>query len=131
MGCPGMNYPELPAQYHEGINLPFGTVTNPNWPFRVDSSPIFMSPAMNCTKGLFKQYLNYILFVLQVLFMVLHCFNLFKWHPQNTYVPPFGEGKPVWQVVDELAADNEYWAENFMQGWQDMVTNRNGSNIVT
>ena len=63
--------------------------------------------------------------------MVLHCFILFKWHPQNTYVPPFGEGKPVWQVVDELAADNEYWAENFMQGWQDMVTNRNGSNIVT
>ena len=36
----------------------------------------------------------------------------------------------MWQVVDELAADNEYWAENFMQGWQDMVTNRNGSNIV-
>ena len=57
---------------------------------------------------------------------------------QNDYVPNFGEGKPIHQVVDELASDNEYWAEMFMQvmmmmmmmttmmfmqGWQDMVTN--------
>ena len=35
-------------------------------------------------------------------------------------------GKPIHQVVDELASDNEYWAEMFMEGWQDMVTNRIG-----
>ena len=36
------------------------------------------------------------------------------------------DGKPIHQVVDELASDNEYWAEMFMEGWQDMVTNRIG-----
>ena len=46
---------------------------------------------------------------------------------QNTYVPSYEPaGKPIHQVVDELASDNEYWAEMFMEGWQDMVTNRIG-----
>lgn len=71
-----------------GLDRDFGTVDQPNWPFRVDSSPIFSSPAMNCSK--------------------------------NTYAP---EGKPMHQIVDELASDNEYWAEKFLEGWHIMVTN--------
>ena len=57
VGCPGMNFAELPAQYHQGLDLPFGTVHEPNWPFRVDSSPIFSSPAMNCTKDTVKYHM--------------------------------------------------------------------------
>ena len=71
-----------------GLDRDFGTVDEPNWPYRVDSSPIFSSPAMNCSK--------------------------------NTYAP---EGKPMHQIVDELASDNEYWAEKFLEGWHIMVTN--------
>ena len=33
------------------------------------------------------------------------------------------EGKPMHQIVDELASDNEYWAEKFLEGWHIMVTN--------
>lgn len=76
-----------------GLDRPFGKVNveveEPNWPYRVDSSPIFSSPAMNCSK--------------------------------NQYAP---EGTPLHQVVDELAADNEYWAEMFLEGWHGMVTNQ-------
>jgi len=39
---------------------------------------------------------------------------------KNTYAP---EGKPMHQVVDELASDNEYFAEMFMEGWQMMTSN--------
>ena len=39
---------------------------------------------------------------------------------KNPYAP---EGKPMHQIVDELASDNEYWAEKFLEGWHIMVTN--------
>ena len=38
----------------------------------------------------------------------------------NTYAP---EGKPMHQIVDEFASDNELWAEKFMEGWQQMIAN--------
>ena len=119
-----MNFADLPAQYHQGIDLPFGSVQEPNWPYRVDSSPIFSSPAMNCTKETIK-----ILFCLSLHFAGGGCQFVFMslTFVQNTYVPSYEPaGKPIHQVVDELASDNEYWAEMFMEGWQDMVTNRIG-----
>ena len=39
----------------------------------------------------------------------------------NEYIPE-GEDKPVYQVVDELAADNELFAENFLDSWHIMTT---------
>jgi len=71
-----------------GLDEPFGTLDQPNWPFRNKGSPIWASPAMQC--GL------------------------------NEYAP---EGKPLYQIVDDFAADNEYWAEKFMEGWQMMISN--------
>jgi len=70
-----------------GLDRPFGTITTPNWPYRNTGSPIFASPAMECSL--------------------------------NTYAP---DGKPMHQIVDELASDNEYFAEMFLEGWQ-MFTN--------
>ena len=40
--------------------------------------------------------------------------------PKNDYSP---KGKPLFQIVDELAADNEVWAEHFLDGWQQMTSN--------
>ena len=39
----------------------------------------------------------------------------------NEYIPE-GEDKPVYQVVDALAADNELFAEHFLDGWHIMTT---------
>ena len=71
-----------------GLDEPFGSVDAPNWPYKVSTSPIFASPAMQC--GV------------------------------NDYSP---EGKPMYQIVDELAADNEHWAEMFLEGWHQMGSN--------
>jgi len=71
-----------------GLDEPFGSITEPNWPFRNSGSPIWGSPAMHC--GL------------------------------NEYAP---EGKPMHQIVDDLANDNEYFAGLFMEGWQQMISN--------
>ena len=38
----------------------------------------------------------------------------------NTYAP---EGKPMHEVVDALASDNEVWAKTFLEGWQLMTAN--------
>ena len=43
----------------------------------------------------------------------------------NTYAP---DGKPMHEIVDELANDNEYFAEKFLEGWQ-MFT-ENGNNPI-
>ena len=40
--------------------------------------------------------------------------------PVNDYAP---EGKPMYQIVDELASDNEVFAEKFLEGWQQMTSN--------
>ena len=40
---------------------------------------------------------------------------------KNEYIPE-GEDKPVYQVVDELASDNELFAEHFLDGWHIMTT---------
>lgn len=71
-----------------GLDEPFGTITEPNWPFRNNKSPIFNSPAMKCEV--------------------------------NTYAP---EGRPMHEIVEEFASDNEVWAEKFLEGWQQMTSN--------
>jgi len=38
----------------------------------------------------------------------------------NTYAP---EGQPMYSIVDELAADNEFFAATFLDGWQQMTSN--------
>ena len=40
--------------------------------------------------------------------------------PKNDYAP---KGKPIYQIVDEMADDNELWAEYFLDGWHQMTTN--------
>ena len=40
---------------------------------------------------------------------------------KNEYIPE-GEDKPVYEVVDELAKDNELFAEHFLDGWHIMTT---------
>ena len=39
---------------------------------------------------------------------------------KNQYAP---EGRPLHQIIDEFASDNEIWAENFLEGWQLMTSN--------
>ena len=75
-----------------GLDTPFGTVEEPNWPYRTSKSPMFASPAMDCEV--------------------------------NTYAP---EDKPMHEIVDYLASDNEYFAEVFLGGWQQMTSNGYGS----
>ena len=38
----------------------------------------------------------------------------------NTYAP---EGRPMHEIVDELASDNEVFAEKFLASWQQMTSN--------
>ena len=38
----------------------------------------------------------------------------------NTYAP---EGKPLYEIVDELASDNEVFTATFLEGWQQMTSN--------
>jgi len=71
-----------------GLDKPFGTVEEPNWPFRTSNSPIFASDAMDCNV--------------------------------NTYSP---DGEPMHNIVDQLASDNEFFAEKFLEGWQLMTAN--------
>ena len=40
--------------------------------------------------------------------------------PPNDHAP---KGKPLYKIIDELAADNEVWAEHFLDGWQQMTSN--------
>ena len=40
----------------------------------------------------------------------------------NEYAP---DGKPLYEIVDELASDNEVFAEKFLEGWQMMTQNGN------
>ena len=40
--------------------------------------------------------------------------------PVNDYAP---EGKAMHAIVDELASDNEIFAEKFLEGWQQMTSN--------
>ena len=39
---------------------------------------------------------------------------------KNQYAP---QGRPLHQIIDEFASDNEIWAENFLEGWQLMTSN--------
>ena len=38
----------------------------------------------------------------------------------NAYAP---EGRPVHEIVDKMASDNEYFAKVFLEGWHQMVIN--------
>ena len=40
----------------------------------------------------------------------------------NEYTP-IGSSQALHEIVDDLALDNEVFAENFMEGWQVMTTN--------
>ena len=58
--------------------------------------------------------------------------TVFNWHMSpamkcglNEYTPI---DRPMHEIVDELASDNEVFAEKFLEGWQ-MMTN-NGYNKV-
>ena len=73
-----------------GLDEPFGTITEPNWPYRNLNSQIFGSPAMDC--------------------------------PVNNYIGK-DEDRPLHEIVDELASDNEIFAEKFLEGWQMMTSN--------
>ena len=42
----------------------------------------------------------------------------------NTYAP---DGKAMNEIVDQLACDNELWADMFMEGWQQMTSNGYGA----
>ena len=39
----------------------------------------------------------------------------------NDYAPD--GGPPMHQIIDELASDNEYFADTFLEGWQQMTSN--------
>ena len=41
----------------------------------------------------------------------------------NDYAP---EGRPLYEIIEELASDNEYFAEMFLEGWQEMTSNGYG-----
>jgi len=44
----------------------------------------------------------------------------------NTYVPEGGDGRPMHQIVEEFAHDNDLFIEKFMEGWQKMTSNGYG-----
>ena len=77
----------------------FGSIADPKWPFRNNNNPIYGSSAL-ITK------------------------------PENTKCKPNpydmdGKIKPLHEIVDELASDNEVFAEKFLEGWQQMTSNGN------
>ena len=41
----------------------------------------------------------------------------------NNYVPDPKTGKPMHQIVDEMAQNNEVFVEKFLEGWQMMTSN--------
>ena len=85
MGCPG-------------LDMPFGTIDKPNWPYRNIARPVYSSPAMQCGVNDYKP----------------------------SYPDSFGhttDNRPLHEIVDELASDNEYFAEKFLEGWQMMMNN--------
>ena len=88
MGCPG-------------LDLPFGTVDEPNWPYRKINKPIYASPAMKC--GLNTYQPNY-----------PEPFTHSDFAPDN---------RPMHEIIDELASNNEIFAEKFLEGWQMMMNN--------
>ena len=88
MGCPG-------------LDLPFGTIDKPNWPYRNIAAPVYSSPAMKCGLN------NY----------------------QPSYPEPFTHSdvtpdtRPMHEIIDELASNNEIFAEKFLESWQMMMNN--------
>ena len=42
---------------------------------------------------------------------------------KNTDIPDGKGGKPAYQIVEELADDNEVWAESFIRGWEIFSSN--------
>ena len=42
---------------------------------------------------------------------------------KNTDIPDGKGGKPSYQIVEELADDNEVWAESFIRGWEIFSSN--------
>ena len=91
MGCPG-------------IDVPFGTIDEPNWPYRFSSieHPVYASPAMQC--GLNEYKPSY-----PESFTHMHGYT-----PDN---------RPMHEIIDDLASDNEVFAEKFLEGWQMLMNN--------
>ena len=78
---------------------PFRPIDDPKWPFKELNNPIYSSSALITT-------------------------------PENTKCKPNpydmdGTIKPLHEIVDELASDNEVFAEKFLEGWQQMTSNGN------
>ena len=42
---------------------------------------------------------------------------------KNKDIPDGKGGKPAYQIVEELADDNEVWAESFIRGWEIFSSN--------
>jgi len=79
----------------EGLDEPFGSLPEANWPMKTGGD----TPETD--KGAF-------------------------WHSPvmkcglNEYSP---DGKPMHQIIDELASDNEHFAEMFLEAWQMLTSN--------
>ena len=47
--------------------------------------------------------------------------------PKNDYVVDGEGGLPSYKIVEELADDNEVWAEAFLKGWAKFLKNGNSN----
>ena len=59
--------------------------------------------------------------------LLRHKDQVTEW-PRCTWSGPFEyapDGKPLYEIVYELASDNEVFAEKFLEGWQMMTQNGN------
>ena len=45
--------------------------------------------------------------------------------PKNDYIVDGDRGLPSYKIVEELADDNEVWAEAFLKGWAKFLKNGN------
>lgn len=107
VGCPGLNTPL------GNVNPNLGEV-KPNWPYRTNKSPIFGSPAMNCSRN---QYAPEGKPMYQVIILIFHIFLC-----RVLLVIQFIMILPR-QIVEELAEDNEYFIETFLEAWQQFTSN--------
>ena len=93
MGCPG-------------LDMPFGTIDKPNWPYKNIAAPVYASPAMKCGLNTYQPNYEELLYP--------------ESRTQSDFTP---DNRPLHEIVDELASDNEIFAEKFLESWQMMMNN--------
>ena len=93
MGCPG-------------LDMPFGTIDKPNWPYKNIKAPVYASPAMKCGLNTYQPNYEELLYP--------------ESRTQSDFTP---DNRPLHEIVDELASDNEIFAEKFLESWQMMMNN--------